>query len=97
MKTGKLLEIIILAIIAIGIISLLIWGFSTNWGKKVNAYEVKESCEEACFNKNYEDFCVKERAVWFNDGSGVSDITCSGLVMGGRLNLDWSCRTELCE
>ena len=99
----KLIWIVIIIILfIIGMASLLIWGFSTNWGKSFDGESVARYCYTACVKKDIEKYCVPNLIVHYNAanspnyGAIAKDISCYNLAMQVEDRLVTPCQDIKC-
>ncbi len=81
---------IVVIILALVVLVVLIYGFTTGWGNlwqrltgftggEVNVQTVVQSCQLACSTSAKYDYCLKERNVIFDEGSEAEKLTCRDL------------------
>jgi len=77
----------VLILLLIGIVSALVWGFTTNWWKSFDGESVARYCYTACVNLDKEKYCTPNLIVRYesanspNYGATVEDVSCYNLAM----------------
>ena len=96
---------IVVIILALVVLVVLIYGFSTGWGNlwenilgygggKVNVQTVIESCRVACQTGGEYDYCTKNRSVTFVQNAKPEPVSCRQIAT--RLPQDLSCDLVTC-
>ncbi|MGV8152383.1 MAG: hypothetical protein ACP5OG_04830 [Candidatus Nanoarchaeia archaeon] len=89
---------IIVIILALLVLVVLIYGFTTGWGdlwgkmknyfgfgSKVNIDEIKTACTLACTTNAEYAFCTQTRQVVFQEGQPAKPYTCFELITEGHV------------
>jgi len=84
--------IIIIIFVLIGVVSLLVWGSTTNWGKSFNAEEASRYCYTLCVNLDKIKYCTPNLIVNF-EGGKWENVNCANLVSN---NIAGSCSQIEC-
>lgn len=78
----------IILILIVGIVSLIVWGILTNWGKSFNAEEASRYCYTACLNQDRENYCTPNLIVKSEEWGGKAEnINCKNLIISGIISL----------
>lgn len=96
---------IVVIILALVVLVVLIYGFSTGWGNlwenilgygggKVNVQTVIESCKVACQTSGQFDYCNKSRSVTFAQNAKPEQVSCKQVA--DRVPQDLSCSSLTC-
>jgi hypothetical protein len=84
---------IVLVTLILAIAGVLIWGFSTNWGKSFNASDANTYCYSVCVQGDMEKYCTPNLIVHFQDGSSMKDVNCHVLSLN---QVTPSCSSIIC-
>jgi len=111
-KKGAELAIgtIVIIVLALVVLVVLILGFTSGWGNlwgRISGYfggganvdSVVQACQVACTTESFNDYCVRERSVRFEDETRNEKYTCKNLE-GEEVGLELCglpCSLKTCE